>query len=155
MDVITGKTNGIIFAAQIRKELPDIKIVIMTAYPDITFIDEAKKAKAHSFIYKSAGSAQLLNVIHSTMNDAGFYPGPASEPAFAASLSSRDIAIIRLIYQNVSRNEILKKLDISEKTLKNNINSILNKTGFDSIMDFAVYASVNNLIVLTESLGEK
>jgi DNA-binding CsgD family transcriptional regulator len=38
-------------------------------------------------------------------------------------------------------------LEISEMTLKKDINSILIKTGFDSIMEFAVYAAVNNLIL--------
>jgi DNA-binding NarL/FixJ family response regulator len=53
MDVVTkNNSNGITFAAQIRKELPNIKIVIMTALPEITFVEEARKAGAHSFIDK-------------------------------------------------------------------------------------------------------
>ena len=42
---------------------------------------------------------------------------------------------------------MLEELDISEKTLKTDINSILNKTGFDSIMEFAVYTAVHDLII--------
>ena len=40
MDVVTeNDANGITFAGRIRQELPDIKIVIMTALPEITFIE--------------------------------------------------------------------------------------------------------------------
>jgi len=147
MDVITKESNGIVYAAQIRKEMPHVKIVIMTAFPEITFIEEARKAGAHSFIFKSSGNEHLLYVIRSTMRGIGYYPGPADKPPYADQLTEREIAIVRLIHQSAQRNEMIKELGISEMTLKKDINSILNKTGFDSIMDFAVYAAVNNLIL--------
>jgi DNA-binding NarL/FixJ family response regulator len=152
MDVITGKTNGIIFAAKIRNEMPDIKIIIMTAYPDITFINEARKAKAHSFIYKSAGADKLLHIIHSTMENNGYYPSPEVLTSFTSPLTEREITIVRLIYQGTPRNKMQDKLNMSEITIKRAIKSILDKTGFDSIMDFALYAAVSNIIVLTDSL---
>ena len=147
MDVITKETNGIVFAAQIRKEMPQIKIVIMTAFPEITFIDEARKAGAHSFIYKSSGKEHLFYVIRSTMRGIGYYPGPMDKPPYADRLTEREIAVVRLIHQGVPRNEMIKELEISEMTIKKDINSILNKTGFDSIMEFALYAAINNLIL--------
>jgi DNA-binding NarL/FixJ family response regulator len=147
MDVITKETNGIVFAAKIRKEMPQIKIVIMTAFPEITFVDEARKAGAHSFIYKSSGNEHLFYVIRSTMRGISYYPGPVNNPPSVDRLTEREIAIVRLIHQGISRSEMIKKLGVSEMTLKKDINSILNKTGFDSIMEFAVYAAVNNLIL--------
>jgi DNA-binding NarL/FixJ family response regulator len=147
MDVITKETNGIVFAAQITKEMPQIKIVIMTAYPEITFIDEARKAGAHSFLYKSSGKEHLFYVIRSTMRGIGYYPGPTDKPPSIDQLTEREIAIVRLIHQGIARSKMIKELEISEMTLKKDINSILNKTGFDSIMEFAVYAAVNNLIL--------
>jgi len=81
------------------------------------------------------------------MRGIGYYPGPADKPPYADLLIDREIAIVRLIHQGISRSEIIKELGISEMTLKKDVNSILNKTGFDSIMDFAVYAAVNNLIL--------
>ena len=147
MDVITGDKNGIVYAAQIRKDLPDIKIIVMTGLPEITFIDEARKAGAHSFIYKNTGNEHLLYVIHNTMNGTGYYPGPAIKPPFADQLTEREIAVVRLIYRGIPRSGMLKELEISEMTLKKIIKSILDKTGFDSVMEFAVYAAVNNLIV--------
>ncbi|MCL1930996.1 MAG: response regulator transcription factor [Treponema sp.] len=147
MDVITKDANGIVFAAKIRKEMPQIKIVIMTAFPEITFVDEARKAGAHSFIYKSSGKEHLLYVIRSTMRGIGYYPGPVNNPPSVDQLTEREIAIVRHIHQGIPRGEIIKELNISEMTLKKDINSILNKTGFDSIMEFAVYTAVNNLIL--------
>ena len=84
MDVITkNNANGITCAAQIRKELPDIKVIIITALPDITFIEEAKKAKVHSYIYKNSGIEHLFYVIRSTMKGIEVYPGPSAMPQYS------------------------------------------------------------------------
>ena len=98
MDVVTENyTNGIVWAGIIRKELPDIKIVIMTALPDITFIDEARKAGAHSFITKNSGNEHLFYTIRSTMQGRGIYPGPEESSPFAAQFTEKEIAVIRLV----------------------------------------------------------
>ena len=148
MDVVTANdANGIKYADIIRRELPDIKIVIMTALPEITFIDEAKKAQIHSYIYKNSGNKHLFYVIRSTMEGVGVYPGPAENSPFASQFSEKEIAIIRLVCLGKTRDEIAKELGISEFTLKSNITSILDKTGFDSITKFALYALSRDLIV--------
>ena len=148
MDVVTeNDANGIVWAGKIRNELPDIKIVIMTAVPDITFINEARKAGAHSYIYKNSGNEHLFYVIRNTMNGIGIYPGPGEASPFAAQFTEKETAVVRLVCQGKTRGEIVKELGISESTLKPIITSILDKTGFDSIAKFAIYAVGRGLIV--------
>ncbi|MCL2029249.1 MAG: response regulator transcription factor [Deltaproteobacteria bacterium] len=152
IDVVTqNKANGIAAAAGIRRELPDIKIVIMTALPEITFIDAARKAGAHSFVYKDSDSRHLLYVIRSTMEGQGIYPGPGDEVLAKARFTDTEIAIIRLVCQGKSRNEIAQTLAMSEGSVKAAITGILNKTGFDSIMKFSVYAVAHGFIVPNHS----
>ena len=47
----------------------------------------------------------------------------------------------------MARNEIAKDLGISESMVKQYITSILDKSGFDSISKFAIYAVSQGLIV--------
>jgi len=148
MEIITGNNeNGINWTAKIRQEFPKIKIVIMTSLPEITFIDRARKAGAHSYIYTDSGCQHLFYVIRSTMEGSGIYPGPADNAHFAGKFTEDEIIVIRLICQGLSRNVITDELKISEKKLKSTITSILDKTGFDSIMKFAIYALGHGLIV--------
>ena len=148
MDVVTENfSNGISWAGAIRIELPDIKIVIMTSLPEITFIDEARKAGAHSYIYKNSGSEHLFYVIRSTMKGIGIYPGPGEYTSFASQFTEKEIAVIRLVCQGKSRSEMVDELSVSESMLKPIITSILDKTGFDSIAKFAIYAVGRGLIV--------
>jgi len=148
MDIVIGKNeNGITWTAKIRQEFPDIKIVIMTSLPEITFIDKARKAGAHSYIYKNSGYQHLFYVIRSTMEGGGIYPGPTDNTHFAAKFTEEEIAMIHLICRGLSRDVIADELKISEKKLKSTITSILDKTGFDSIMKFAIYALGHQLII--------
>jgi DNA-binding NarL/FixJ family response regulator len=148
MDVVNkNNSNGITFAAQIRRELPNIKIVIMTSLPEITFVDEAKKAGAHSFIDKDMGNEYLFFVIRSTMKGNGVYPGPEDRAHFASQFTEKEIAVIRLVCQGKTRDEMVKELGLSESSLGRHITSILDKSGFDNIMKFAVYAVGQGLIV--------
>jgi DNA-binding NarL/FixJ family response regulator len=148
IDVVThNKANGIAAASAIRLALPDIKIVIMTSLPEITFLDAARKAGAHSFVYKDTDSEHLLHVIRNTLNGRGTYPGPGDEVVSKTNFSDVDIAIIRLFCQGKSRNEIALALHMTEANVKVMITGILNKTGFDSMMKFSVYAVARGFIV--------
>ena len=151
MDVVTkNNSNGITYAAQIRKSMPDIKIVVMTALPEITFVDEARKANLHSFMIKDRGIEHLLYIIRSTMEGHGIYPGPSDSSRFANQFTEREIAVIRLVCQGKTRDKIAKELGISESLLGQHITSILDKSGFDSISKFAIYAAGQGLIVIND-----
>ena len=148
IDVVTeGKANGITAAAQIRRDLPEVKIVIMTSLPEITFLEAARKAGAHSFVYKDSDSEHLLYVIRSTMKGKGTYPGPGDDALAAARFSEVEIKVIRLVCQGKKRNEIVEALHMSESSVKAVISDILEKTGFDSITKFSMYALSRGFIV--------
>jgi len=148
MDVVTkNNSSGITYTAHIRKEFPDIKIVIMTALPEITFAEEARKAGAHSFMDKDMGNDHLFHVIRNTMKGYSIYSGFSDRQPFTARFTEKEIAVIRLVCQGVARDEMAAKLGVSESMIKQHITSILNKTGFDSISKFAIYAVGEGLIV--------
>jgi len=148
MDVVTkNNSSGITYTARIRAEFPDIKIVIMTGFSEITFIDEAKKAGAHSYVYKNSGYEHLFYVIRNTMQGNGIYPGPENHFSLDAQFNDKELAVIRLVCKGKSRTEIVKELGMSEAVIKRIISAILEKTEFDNIMKFAIYAVSRGLIV--------
>jgi DNA-binding NarL/FixJ family response regulator len=139
---ITTKNNFLCLACteQIRKEFPDIKIVLMAAMPKIIFAEEARKAGAHSFMDKNMENDHLLHVIRYTMKGYSIYSSPSDRLAFYAQFTEKEIAVIRLGCQGATRSEMAKKLGVSESTIKPLVTSILDKTGFDNISKFALYA---------------
>lgn len=141
MDVVTkNNSSGIQYTAQIRREFPNIKIVIMTGLPEFTFAEEAKKAGAHSFIDKEMGNDHLFHVIRTTMKGYSIYSDRSDRLPFSVRFTEKELAVVRLVCQGMARNEIAKNLGVSESMVKQHITSILDKTGFDSISKFAIYA---------------
>jgi DNA-binding NarL/FixJ family response regulator len=148
IDVVTeGRANGLAAAAAIRREMPEVKIVIMTALPEITFMETARKAGVHSFIYKDSDSEYLLFVLRSTMKGKGTYPGPSDDPIAGVRFTAGEMAVIRLVCKGKDRQEIAQSLDISEARVKQHFAALLDKTGFDSITKFFVYAVARGFIV--------
>jgi len=148
MDVVTkNNASGITHAAQIRAEFPKIKVVIMTGFSEITFIEEARKAGAHSYVYKNSGYDHLFYVIRNTMQGNGVYPGPENQLPLDAQFNERELAVIRMVCKGKSRTEIVSELGMSEAVVKRIITAILEKTEFDNIMKFAIYAVSRGLIV--------
>ena len=81
------------------------------------------------------------------MKGIGIYPGPEESLPFASLFTEKEISVIRLVCQGLTRSDMVKELDISESMLKPIITSILDKTGFDSITKFSVYAVTHGFIV--------
>jgi len=118
----------------------------MTALPEITFAEEARKAGAHSFIDKNMGNDHLFHVIRNTMKGYSIYSSPQNHLPLNARFTEKEIAVIRLVCQGMARDEMAKNLSVSESMIKQHITSILDKTGFDSISKFAIYAVGEGLI---------
>ncbi len=157
MDVCTeNDSSGIVAAGRIKEQLPEVKVVIMTGMPEITFIEQAKAAKVDSFVYKNVGTHELLSIVRSTMSGYSTFPRQ-QESIFsdAASLSSIEIDILRLVCETKNRKEIAAELYLSEGTVKRHISEILAKTGYDNILRLAVHAVSSGLIVPSMSSGER
>lgn len=149
MDVCTEHdSSGIAAARAIKEHAPEVKVIIMTGMPEITFIEQAKAAHADSFVYKNVGTGELASIIKSTMEGYSTYPrAPKSTFSDAAKLTDDEVAILRLVCEGRTRREIAAELYLSEGTVKRRISEILAKTGYDNILRLAVHAVSEGLIV--------
>lgn len=135
-------------AAAIKEAHPDVRVVIMTGMPEITFVEQARAADVDSFIYKNVGTAELIAVIRSTMEGYSTFPRPQSNAlSGAAALTQTEIDILRLVCETKTRKEIAQELYLSEGTVKRHISEILAKTGYDNILRLAVHAVASGLII--------
>jgi len=140
--------TGISVTSQIRQNYPDTRVIIMTGLSEISIFDAAKKAGAHSFIYKNISDEQFLGTIRNTMKGYNTFPDklPAQLP-FLVSFNERETRVLRLFCQGKTRTEIAEELGVSEALIKAIVTSLLNKTGFDSVLRLAVYMTSSGLIM--------
>ena len=149
LDVCTeNDSSGIVAARRIKESHPEVRVVIMTGMPEITFVEQARAAGVDSFVYKNVGTAELIAVIRSTMEGYSTFPRPQSNAlSGAAALTQTEIDILRLVCETKTRKEIAQELYLSEGTVKRHISEILAKTGYDNILRLAVHAVSSGLII--------
>ncbi len=148
-DICTGNNNNAFdYIEEIKKNFPKLKIILVTAFPELSFVEKAKQMKVESFTYKNIPMDDLLSIIKNTYRGYSIYPANNyNEAVIFKELNDREIEILRLYCRGYDRKEIADKLFLSESTIKNYISDILLKTEYDSMAKLALYAVKNGFIV--------
>ena len=145
MDIcMEGRTSGIQICARLKKQFPNLRIVLMTGMQEVAFLEWAKDAGADSFIYKESSSEAFAACIRATMQGRRIYPSAAVGCAFGGTdnpLTEREIAILQRICRNMNYDEIAAELGITKRTVNFHIGNMLAKTGYKSIVGLAVEAT--------------
>lgn len=149
MDVCTeGGASGLKAVEEIRKTYGEIKIIVMTAFDEITYIPRAKSAGANGFVYKSRSLSYFLEVAREVMEGGSSFPEPKiiPMPQGEAPLTDREMEVLRLMCKHMTNKEIAQELFISENTVKYHKMNMLGKTGFSKAVDLAFYMISNGWI---------
>lgn len=149
MDVCTeGGASGLKAVEDIHQAYAEIKIIVMTAFDEITYIPRAKAAGANGFVYKSKSLNYFLEVVREVMAGGSSFPQPKTipMPQGEAPLTDREMEVLRLMCRHMTNKEIAQELFISENTVKYHKMNMLGKTGFSKAVDLAFYMISNGWI---------
>jgi two-component system vancomycin resistance associated response regulator VraR len=152
MDVCTAMhANGIDAATDIKKHLPNIKIVVITSQPECSYIDRARAAGVDSFWYKSATAEEIIYIMDRTLLGESIYPDNTPEltlgDAVSESFSKRELDVLRLVVEGYTDADIAETLFISVATVKTHIQNMKNRTGFRNRTELAVRARESGLVI--------
>ncbi|QRN84813.1 response regulator transcription factor [Clostridia bacterium] len=149
MDVCTeGGASGIEATQVIREMYPDIKIIVMSGFDEITYAPRAKEAGAQAFVFKSKSLDYFVRVAQGVMAGENFFPVPKTIHTAVGEtpLTEREMEILRLLCKHMTNKEIADELFITEHTVKYHKSNMLAKTGFKKTVDLAFYMISNGLI---------
>lgn len=142
MDVCTeGGASGLDVTKEIKQKYPDIKIIVMTAFDEISYIPRAKDAGADGFIYKTKSLSFFIQTADKITGGEKYFPKPRtiSFPSGEIPLTDRELEVLRLLCRHMTGREIAEELFISENTVKYHKANMLAKTGFKKSIDLAFY----------------
>jgi DNA-binding NarL/FixJ family response regulator len=131
-----GKT-GIECVAELSRDHPDVKTVVISAYDDRGSIDAALQAGASAYIVKSVSPVDIPAALRQAASGAIFH-APAAAPAPAADsaaspahpeLTARERAILNAVARGMTTKAISKDLWLSEHTVKFHLTNIYRKLG--------------------------
>jgi DNA-binding NarL/FixJ family response regulator len=152
MDIHMPKgREGIEATQRITEHNPRIGVIMLTMERHDEYLIEAIKAGAKGYLLKNANSQELTEAIRAVAaGEAQLEPPMArrvleefrrlSERHDAVHLTEREIEILQLVAQGASNKEIAKKLEISEKTVRNRLSVIFDKLHINNRTEAALYA---------------
>ena len=149
LDVCTEKgASGLDATKAIRGKYPDILVVVISGFDEITYAPRAKEAGAHAFVYKSKSLDYFVKVALGVFRGEAFFPEAKTipMPIGEAPLTEREMEILRLMCKLRTNKEIAEELYISENTVKYHKTNMLAKTGFKKTVELAFYMISNGWI---------
>lgn len=152
MDICTAAhASGLEAAAKIKKNFPEIYIIIVTSQPEVDFIRRAKEGNLDSFWYKTTEEMELLDVMKRTMSGEKVYPNVRPYVRLGLidenDLTSLQIKILRELTSGDSTRQIAERMHLAQSTINNNINDMLAKTGFSSRLKLACAAIESGIVI--------
>jgi DNA-binding NarL/FixJ family response regulator len=131
MDLQMPQMGGLEAIAQIREQAPAARIIVLTTYEGDVQAVRALKAGAASYLLKSALRRELLDAIRAVHMGRRYLPaGIAQDIAIHAAdetLTTREVAILRLVAEGKANKIIAWELSISDDTVKAHLRSIFAK----------------------------
>lgn len=152
MDVCTElNSNGLDAAERIKQKHPNIKIIIVTSMPEVSYLERARKIGVDSFWYKEVSEEPILELMDRTMTGESVYPDKTPSVSFgnikSTDLSEREIEVLREVILGYTNAEIAERLNISQYTVRDYIQVIMEKTGYRTRTELAVKARESGIII--------
>jgi DNA-binding NarL/FixJ family response regulator len=155
LDIEMPRMNGLEAARRIRQASPATAIVALSMYGDPHYQQRMLEAGASAYVLKNEAIDDLVAAIEAVLRGERFVsPAAAGVPRAAlsrsvevdkASLSDRELAVLRLLATGMRTKEIGVALGISAKTVETYRSRIMLKLGIDNVpglVRFAIRAGI-------------
>jgi DNA-binding NarL/FixJ family response regulator len=162
MDISMPRLSGLEATRQIKREMPHIRILILTVSDDEQHLFEALKAGATGYLLKNLTAGDLFDRIQIVARGevilssavagqiqtelAGHVRPGSAGSELADPLTARELEVLERLAKGLTNSEIAEQLVISEGTVKNHLKNILGKLQLSNRIQAAVYAVRQGLV---------
>ena len=158
LDINMPKKNGLEVLKSLKSRQSKLKVLVLTVHNETEYLMKAVDIGVNGYVLKDSESAELKKAIF-TVADGETYIQPSLIPALNAkmietnkdaekikSLTKRELDVLKLLAVGMFNKEVGKRLEISERTVKNHVSNIFKKLGVNDRTQAAVFAIRNNLV---------
>jgi DNA-binding NarL/FixJ family response regulator len=162
LDVGMPRLNGLEAARRIRRELPQIKLLILTMHDSERLAWEVLNSGARGYVTKSDTARDLVNAIGALQRDETFFTPRVDRMILDAylegrtsknvkkvpgeQLTSRQREIVQLLAEGKSSKEVSAVLNLSVKTVETHRANIMKRLNCHCVSDLVRYAIRNSII---------
>ena len=159
MDVRLPDGTGIEACRDIRAELPETRVVMLTSYPEEEAVLAAIMAGASGYLLKQIRGRDLVEALESIGRGASLLDPAVTErvlervrrvasaegPDELAELTGQERKILMLVAEGKTNREIAAEVFLSDKTVKNYVSSILSKLNLQRRAQAAAFVAKHGL----------
>jgi DNA-binding NarL/FixJ family response regulator len=159
MDVRLPDGTGIEACRDIRAEMPETRVVMLTSYPDEDAVLAAILAGASGYLLKQIRGRDLVTALESVGRGDSLLDPAVTERVLErvrriaagemadelASLTSQERKILFLVADGKTNKEIATEVFLSDKTVKNYVSSILSKLDLQRRAQAAAFVAKHQL----------
>lgn len=159
-DIQMPKMNGMEATRRVKKEFPQTRVLMLTAYDDDPYIFAALQAGANGYLLKTASSDELVHAVHAiAAGESALSPAVAKKLVLRATsgqpsedtiepLTERELEILRLAAKGMSNKQIGVALSISDRTVQGHLANIYAKLHVSTRTEAVMYAVREKWITL-------
>ena len=142
LDINLPHGNGITACKDLLQKFPNLHIIALTNFEDVSFIKQIIKNGAMGYLLKNTGKNELVTAIKTVLEGERYLPqniqemllneslGKASTSSFfIPKLTSREKEILDLIIKEYTTEEIAEKIFISIKKVESHRSNLIQKLG--------------------------
>jgi DNA-binding NarL/FixJ family response regulator len=167
LDIDGPENAGFDIAHRLKQRLPNIAIIIFSAYPNDEQLFQTLKAQAAAYISKEATTDEIIHIVKRVAG--GEYPineslhtrpkvaeqvlmkfqelsSQSKAEELVSPLTRRETEILEHIANGFLNKQIAASLEISEQTIKNHVTSILRKLNANARTEAVVIAIKRGII---------
>lgn len=156
LDLSLPKVNGMEVMQRLRAELPRLRIVVLSMYPEDQYGLRLIQQGAAAYLSKDLDATDLLQALR-VVAAGGTYLSPGLTEQIRRSgpeggrpphtqLTAREHQVFTLLFQGRTVSEIAAELDLSASTVSNHVAKIKDKLGARSIGEIVSYAHRAGLV---------
>lgn len=158
LDVRMPKCDGLTCLGRLRAELPNLPVLMFSAYDNPTYVARAVAMGAAGYLNKSASRDRILTALRQAAAGesiwtreelrrvTGSLSTPRSPIGLEVPLTRREGEVLKQLALGLSNKEIARTLAISYETVKEHVQHILRKVGVSDRTQAAVWAVRKGLV---------
>jgi DNA-binding NarL/FixJ family response regulator len=162
MDLQMPNLDGVEAIKQIKERVPETEVVVLTTYDSDEYIFRGIEAGARGYLLKGANKNELLGAIRAASRGEALLPPVVAGKLVERftqmaqrqatdgeeALTDRELEVLKLMAQGSRNKEIAHDLNITERTAKAHVSSILGKLGASDRTEAVTVALRKKLITL-------
>ncbi len=160
LDISMPTMDGLESTRQMKRENPDIKVLVLTMHDNEEYFFQLLRAGASGYVTKKSVSRELVSAIEAVYRGESFFcPSMAKfllsdflrldkavENTGQEELTPREREIVKLIAEGYTNQQIADLLHRSVKTIESHRSNILRKLGIHDSIELVKYAVRKKLI---------